>query len=108
MPAVATLPADSGRFGGAAKVLGDEFNCLSRHSDAAPEQCGELRFLAERQPAQPRQFRAPSLRNLAERAPHMHTGQFATLRDALEHCRRAPAASQGHGELKPLALRMPS
>jgi len=104
VPAAPGLPADSGRFGGAAKVLGDEFNCLSRHSDAAPDQCGELRFLAQGQPAQLSQFRVPSLRNVAKRAPYMHAGQFATLREALEHYRRAPAAPQGHGELKPLAL----
>jgi cytochrome c peroxidase len=51
-----------------------------------------------------RQFRVPSLRNVAERAPYMHAGQFATLRDVLDHYNRAPAAPEGHGELKPLHL----
>ena len=30
-------------------------------------------------------FKAPSLRNIAVRAPYMHDGRFATLRDVIEH-----------------------
>ena len=51
-----------------------------------------------------RQFKPPSLRNVAERAPYMHAGQFATLREVLDHYNRAPAAPAGHSELKPLGL----
>ncbi|MBI5278415.1 MAG: cytochrome-c peroxidase [Burkholderiales bacterium] len=97
------LPADLGRLAGARQVVQDEFNCLSRHSDAKPEQCGEVRFLDDN-PNQLRQFRVPSLRNVAERAPYMHAGQLATLKDVLEHYNRAPAAPAGHSELKPLGL----
>jgi len=104
VPAAPGLPPDTGRLGGARAVLKDEFNCLSKHSDARPEQCGELRFLAADHAAQLRQFRVPSLRNVAERAPYMHAGQFATLREVVEHYNRAPAAPQGHSELKPLGL----
>ena len=104
VPAAPGLPADSGRLGGTAQVLKDEFNCLGRFSDAAPEQCGELRFLPEGGQQQMRQFRVPSLRNVAERAPYMHAGQFASLREVLEHYNRAPAAPQGHSELRPLGL----
>jgi cytochrome c peroxidase len=103
VPAAAGLPADSGRMGGVPRVLQDEFNCLSRHSDARPEQCGEIRFL-EPNENQTRQFRVPSLRNVAERAPYMHAGQFATLRQVLEHYNRAPQAPAGHSELRPLGL----
>lgn len=103
VPAAPGLPPDLGRLSGAKQVLKDEFNCLSRHSDAKPEQCGEVRFLEENA-SQLRQFRAPSLRSVAERAPFMHAGQFATLKDALQHYNRAPAAPQGHSELKPLGL----
>ena len=46
----------------------------------------------------------PSLRNVAERAPYMHAGQFATLAEVLEHYNRAPAGPGGHTELKPLGL----
>lgn len=106
VPAAPGLPLDRGRLSGAKQVLKDEFNCLSRYSDAKPEQCGEVRFLEEN-PSQLRQFRAPSLRNVAERAPYMHAGQFATLKDVLQHYNRAPAAPQGHSELKSLGLADP-
>jgi cytochrome c peroxidase len=104
VPAAAGLPADTGRLAGAKKVRDDEFNCLGRFSDARPEQCGETRFLVEDSAHQLRQFRVPSLRNVAERAPYMHAGQFATLREVVEHYNRAPAAPAGHSELKPLGL----
>jgi cytochrome c peroxidase len=46
----------------------------------------------------------PSLRNVAERAPYMHAGQVATLREVLNHYNRAPAAAVGRTELEPLRL----
>ena len=42
-----------------------------------------------------RAYKVPSLRNVAERAPYMHAGQFATLADVLDHYNRAPAAVTG-------------
>lgn len=104
VPAAGGLPADSGRLGGARQVLRDEFNCLGRFSDAKADQCGETRFVDENNANQLRQFRVPSLRNVAERGPYMHAGQFATLKDVVEHYNRAPAATQGHSELKPLGM----
>ena len=104
VPAARGLPTDAGRLSGARKVLQDEFNCLGRYSDAKPQQCGEIRFLAGDGESQLRQFRVPSLRNVAQRAPYMHAGQFATLKEVLQHYNRAPAAPQGHSELKPLGL----
>jgi cytochrome c peroxidase len=98
------LPADTGRAAGVRKVLVDEFNCLSPYSDAAPEECGELRFAKTDDHALERQFKPPSLRNVTERAPYMHAGQFQTLRKVLEHYNHAPAAPGGHSELKPLKL----
>ena len=104
VPAAKGLPRDVGRLAGAKQVLKDEFNCLGRFSDAKPDQCGEIRFLADDSTNHLRQFRAPSLRNVAERAPYMHAGQFATLREVVAHYNRAPAAPEGHSELKPLGL----
>lgn len=104
VPAAKGLPPDTGRLGGAGKVLADEFNCLSRYSDARPEQCGELNFLQAGEGKQIRQFKPASLRNVAERAPYMHAGQFATLEQVLAHYNQAPAAPQGHSELEPLGL----
>jgi cytochrome c peroxidase len=105
VPAAPGLPMDAGRLAGVKKVRADEFNCLGRYSDARPAQCGELAFLPDDgEDRQMRQFRPTSLRNVAQRPPYMHAGQFATLEQVLDHYNRAPAAPQGRSELKPLGL----
>ena len=95
---------DSGRAAGVRRALAGEFNCLSRYSDAAPDQCGELRFAQTEGAELIRAFKTPSLRNVALRAPYMHAGQIASLREVLAHYNRAPAAPAGRSELKPLHL----
>lgn len=104
VPRRAGLPEDRGRIAGVTAVRADEFNCRSRWSDASPQQCAELEFLAPPSAEQARAFKVPSLRNVAERAPYMHAGQFATLAEVLDHYNRAPAAPAGRTELKPLGL----
>lgn len=104
VPADETLPADRGRIDGAKQVLSDEFNCRSRWSDAAAGQCAELEFLSANGHELERAYKVPSLRGVAERAPYMHAGQFATLDDVIAHYDRAPRAPAGHTELKPLRL----
>jgi cytochrome c peroxidase len=51
-----------------------------------------------------RQFKPPSLRNVAQRGPYMHAGQLATLEEVLNHYNTAPEAPTGHSELEPLNL----
>lgn len=68
------------------------------------EERGELRFAKVDEHVQMRQFKPPSLRGVAERAPYMHAGLFGTLREVLEHYNRAPDAPAGHSELEPLGL----
>jgi cytochrome c peroxidase len=51
-----------------------------------------------------RAFKVPSLRNVAERAPYMHAGQFSALSEVIDHYNRAPEAPAGHSELEPLRL----
>ena len=104
VPRRAGLPDDRGRFAAVAGVRADEFNCRSRWSDAKPGECRELDFLAPASAAQERAFKAPSLRNVAERSPYMHAGQFVTLAQVLVHYNRAPAAPGGRTELRPLGL----
>jgi cytochrome c peroxidase len=104
VPAVPGLPEDLGRALGAPQVLRDEFNCLSPLSDAAPADCAELKFLKSEGDELTRAYKPPSLRNVAERPPYMHAGQFASLGDVLRHYNRAPKAPSGHTELKPLNL----
>lgn len=97
------LAIDHGRLTGASAVLSDEFNCRSRWSDAR-ERCSELEFIVTGEHALERAYKVPSLRNVAERAPYMHAGQFATLADVLDHYNRAPTAASGHSDLRPLRL----
>jgi cytochrome c peroxidase len=104
VPAAVDLPEDRGRALGAQQVLADEFNCLSSYSDAGADDCTELRFMVAEGHELERQFKAPSLRNVAERAPYMHAGQFVSLAEVLTHYNRAPEAPAGHSELEPLTL----
>ncbi|GJQ36901.1 MAG: methylamine utilization protein [Anaerolineaceae bacterium] len=104
IPSAPGLPEDNGRAKGAQQVQADEFNCLSSYSDAQPEQCSELNFLVIDEHQQERQFKPPSLRNVSNRGPFMHAGQFATLVEVLNHYNTAPAAPAGHSELEPLNL----
>ena len=98
------MPQALGRRTGVAKLLADEFNCLGRFSDAAPEQCGELRFLAADGPTLDGAYKTPSLRNVDLRPPYMHAGQIASLDEVVAHYRAAPAAKIGKSELEPLEL----
>lgn len=104
VPAVAELPPDLGRLRGAALVRTDEFNCLSRYSDAEPARCTALKGLKTDTFGLERAYKVPSLRDVAAHAPYMHAGQFGTLREVLEHYNRAPDAPSGYSELHPLGL----
>ena len=105
VPAVASLPEDTGRAKGIQQVVADEFNCLSPYSDAGKADCGELRFIkTDDDHDLTRQFKPPSLRNVAQRGPYMNAGQFTTLEEVLNHYNNAPAAPLGHSELEPLHL----
>ncbi len=90
---------DRGRAAATAKAQDDEFNCLGRYSDAPPQACQELRFMASDDPALEGAFKTPGLRNIALRAPYMHAGQFASLEEAVAHYVKSPAAAVGHSEL---------
>ncbi len=71
-------PRDGGRAEGVRALLADPFNALGRYSDAPAGAPLPVRYLTV-QPEQDGQFKTPSLRNVAETAPYMHDGRFATL-----------------------------
>ncbi|HWV56103.1 MAG TPA: cytochrome c peroxidase [Longimicrobiales bacterium] len=104
VPIAPGLAPDRGRTLGAPQVLSDEFNCRSRYSDARPEECSALEFMVAEGDALEGAFKTPSLRGVADRAPYMHAGQFATLGEVLRHYNDAPAAAVGHTELERLRL----
>ncbi len=90
VPQPPDIPVDLGRAEGITLVLNDEFNCLSKYSDAKPWQCRNLRFISTDVKKYRGAFKTPTLRNVAERAPYMHAGQFATLHDVLHFYRDMP------------------
>ncbi|MCK5505606.1 MAG: hypothetical protein KAJ10_10610 [Thermodesulfovibrionia bacterium] len=102
------LPPDSGRSDAIAKVLSDEFNCLSIYSDAKRSDCSELRFLDTATYKYIGAFKTPTLRNVAERAPYMHAGQIPSLRKVLEFYRDLRpdqrSADLEHGDLNDIEL----
>lgn len=104
VPTASGLSVDDGRATGVTQVLADEFNCLSRWSDADPDDCDELRFVTSTGEQLEGAFRPPTLRNVAESAPYMHAGQFTTLEQVLLHYRHPPLSSTGHSELESLGL----
>lgn len=95
---------DSGRATGARQAVAGEFSCTSRYSDARPEDCDELRFAVTEGEELVRAYKTPSLRGVANRAPYMHAGRYATLEDVVAHYNAAPRAPSGHSELRPLRL----
>jgi cytochrome c peroxidase len=104
VPPVRGREPDRGRGDGIGLVQADEFNCLSRWSDADPGDCTALRFVRDDAEALVGAFKPPTLRNVSKVGPYMHAGQLATLADVLRHYRDAPAAAIGHSELEPLDL----
>jgi len=92
-------PTDKGRAEGIDIVLSDEFNCLGKYSDSKPEQCGELRFIDSNRSKYRGSFKTPTLRNVADRPPYMHAGQFKTLEEVLFFYQRSSSSEVEHQDL---------
>ena len=63
----------------------DEFNCLSKYSDARPEQCIELNFINRDKHQLTGSYKTSTLRGIKNTAPYMHDGRFDTLNQVIEH-----------------------
>lgn len=97
-------PLDFGRLIGLQAVLGDQFNCLGKYSDAKPEDCKQLRFLNRDHHIPLRgAFKTPSLRYLAKTSPYFHDGRFSSLTQIIQHYNKPPENNGGH-ELNALDL----
>jgi cytochrome c peroxidase len=107
LPKHPELPRDSGRFEGIRKLKADRFNGTGEFSDDRSEEANiknrylvvKLNNLGE--------FKTPSLRHVAESAPYMHDGRFASLREVLDFYSELPEDPPlGHREetLQPLDL----
>ncbi len=86
---------DPGREQGIPQVLSNEFNCLGKYSDADPDECLELQFIDTDAEKYRGAMKTPSLRNVADRPPYMHAGQFATLSDVMKFYQKQAAGKSG-------------
>lgn len=100
MPKREGLPQDNGRADGLQQVKTHEFNCLSKYSDAKPEECTALRFIDDNREKYVDAFKIPTLRNVAERSPYMHAGQLSSLYDVLVFYDVWPELMTGPPELE--------
>lgn len=82
------LPPDRGRADGTAKVLASEYNCLGAYSDAQAKDCRALRSIRPEAKEDVGAFKVPTLRNVAERAPYMHAGQYWSLGEVVRFFER--------------------
>lgn len=81
----AALSQDEGRFGGIDKLLKDEFNSAGSYGDGSHDRYLERLRAIRKSTHNWGEFKTPGLRNVAERTPYMHEGQFATLIDVLHY-----------------------
>lgn len=76
---------DPGRHGGIQALRDSAYHLLSRWSDdpAGPASVKTRHVVAQHRNFG--EFKVPSLRNVAETAPYMHAGQYATLAEVVQH-----------------------
>ena len=97
------LPSDRGRIDGVGGLLDDPFNCLGEEAAVDEQSCAELRFVKTQGIEIVAAFKTPTLRNVANMPPYMHTGQFNDLASVLEHYNLARPTLISD-ELEPLNL----
>lgn len=89
---------DLGRSVGARQVLEGEFRCGGEYS--AAKDCPELTYLEPDFEDFLGAFKTPSLRYVAQTAPYMHDGRFASLEEVIGFYKTLPGRpSVGHREL---------
>lgn len=82
-----TLKGDLGRYEGVNQLLNDPFNGKSLFSDIQKGQRNKLDYVYQNVEFRG-QFKTPSLRNVAQTYPYMHTGEFKTLKQVLQYYNR--------------------
>ena len=101
---------DAGRHGGIQRLKSSRFNLLGRHNDDAS---GSAAIKTKHVAIDHRnfgEFKVPVLRNVAQTAPYMHSGRFATLTDVVRHYSELNIDrlhADGEAILKPLRLSEP-
>jgi cytochrome c peroxidase len=99
IPPSSGMPFDPGRKEGIGLVLADEFNCLGPYSDASGKECQQLWYMDTDDSKYIGAMKTPTLRNVVQRPPYMHAGQFSTIREVLEFYRQSKNPEIGHQDL---------
>jgi cytochrome c peroxidase len=81
---VAQKDADSGRYEGVKKLLGDRMNLLGPNNDDPKRSTAVGTRQISLEPSELGEFKVPSLRNLESSMPYMHNGSLASLRDVVK------------------------
>ena len=99
------VPAsDDGRWKDVPGLLASPFNSAGTYSDDPAVGAARLAGLTNPPPEEVRgAFRTPTLRDIADSAPYMHSGQFATIEDVIQHY-DVGASTPTSGELDSLVL----
>ena len=103
VPTPKQLLADEGRQRAVRALIQSEFGCWSPYSDSTSN-CGLISGNTNAAQAPEGAFKTPSLRDVADHYPYMHSGQFSTLQQVVAHYNQAPKAEVGKSQLKPLRL----
>jgi len=99
--------ADAGRHGGIRKLGANPLNLLCAYNDDRSGASAIKTRQVELQHRNFGEFKVPSLRNVAQSAPYMHNGSFASLADVVRHYSEIDPDrlhSDGEAILKPLRL----
>jgi len=94
--------ADEGRFAAIPGLSTNPFRSSGSFSDSPNDGQAKLNGLSQN-PSQMGAFRTAGLRNIAQTAPYMHTGGFATLDDVIEFYNQGGETSPG-GTKDPLII----
>ncbi|WP_185234781.1 cytochrome-c peroxidase [Teredinibacter franksiae] len=91
-----------GRIAGINTALKDEFNCFSGYVE---KNCDELRYAKKEGSELIGAFKVPTLRNVADTAPYMHSGDLSSLDEVLTYYNKAKTIGNEHIDIQPLRLR---
>lgn len=91
-PSIGVSDLHTGRTYGARAVKVSRYRCGSRFSDAV--RCETLRFLDPEFEDFEGAFKTPTLRNVEQTGPYMHTGQLTSLEAVIELYRTLPESSR--------------
>lgn len=95
---------DNGRSEVIETLVRDEFNCLSKYSDAKPEQCLELNYINRNKHQLQGSYKTSTLRGISKTAPYMHDGRFQELREVIEHYISISQDKRKKTDLTPITL----